>query len=99
MGAKNTANIIPFCHPLPLDFCDIKIQFDHNKKYGAIRINCITKTTHKTGVEMEALVGVTHAALCIYDMLKALSHEIEIVDIKLISKTGGKSDYYGIVDT
>jgi cyclic pyranopterin phosphate synthase len=56
-------------------------------------IDCTTKTTHKTGVEMEALVGATNAALCVYDMLKAVSHDIRIADVKLMEKTGGKSDF------
>lgn len=92
MGAKNTASMIPFCHPLPLEFCDIDIGVDPNRPY-TIRIECITKTTQKTGVEMEALVGATQAALCVYDMLKAVSHDIEITEVKLLSKRGGKSDY------
>ena len=92
MAAKKTAELIPFCHHLPLDSCDIRVdlQVDLSK----IEINCIVKTaSYKTGVEMEALVGATHTALTVYDMLKALSHRIEIQNIKLIEKTGGKSHY------
>ena len=92
MGAKNTAAMIPFCHPLPLDFCDVRIELDPQRA-RTIRVECTTKTTHKTGVEMEALVGATQAALCVYDMLKAASHDIEITEVKLLSKRGGKSDY------
>ena len=62
-------------------------------KSQTIRIDCIVKTTHKTGVEMEAIIGVTHAAVCIYDMLKAVSHDIIISQIQLVSKSGGKSAY------
>jgi len=91
MASKRTADLIPFCHQIPLDVCDIKITF--HAKESCIEVNCITKTTHKTGVEMEALVGASHAALTIYDMLKALSPRIEIASIKLIEKTGGKSDF------
>ena len=92
MGAKNTSNILPFCHPLPLEYIDIKIEIDKMKSQ-TIRIDCIVKTTHKTGVEMEAIIGVTHAAVCIYDMLKAVSHDIIISQIQLVSKSGGKSAY------
>lgn len=92
MGAKNTSNILPFCHPLPLEYVDIKIQID-DEKIRTLRIDCVVKTTHKTGVEMEAIIGVTHAAVCIYDMLKAVSHNIVISQVKLISKSGGKSSY------
>jgi cyclic pyranopterin phosphate synthase len=92
MGAKQTSNLIPFCHPLPLDHCEVKIGVDKALK-NTIRIDCIVKTSHKTGVEMEALVGATLAALCVYDMLKAVSHDIVITDTKLIRKSGGKSDF------
>ena len=92
MGAKNTSNILPFCHPLPLEYVDIKIEIDEIKSQ-TIRIDCTVKTTHKTGVEMEAIIGVTHAAVCIYDMLKAVSHNIIISQIQLVSKSGGKSAY------
>jgi molybdenum cofactor biosynthesis protein MoaC len=91
-GAKNTAGMIPFCHPIPLESCDIKIGF-HPTMERTVKIDCIAKTTNKTGVEMEALVGASTAALCIYDMLKAASHNIVISDVRLVSKTGGKSDF------
>ena len=58
----------------------------------SLQVDCVASTTQKTGVEMEALVGCSSAALCIYDMCKALSHEIVITDVRLVSKTGGKSD-------
>jgi cyclic pyranopterin monophosphate synthase len=92
MGAKNTSNILPFCHPLPLEYVDIKIEID-KETTRTLRIDCVVKTTHKTGVEMEAIIGATHAAVCIYDMLKAVSHNIVISQVKLISKSGGKSSY------
>ena len=89
-AAKRTADLIPFCHPLPLDAIDICIELH---KANSIQIRCTVKTTHKTGVEMEALTGATTAALTIYDMCKSLSHDIVIREVKLIEKTGGKSDY------
>lgn len=91
MGAKRTHELIPFCHPLGLDNCNITIELD--EKNRAI-VDCICKVHHRTGVEMEALTGASIAALTIYDMCKALSHEITIGQTRLISKTGGKQDYF-----
>lgn len=91
MGAKRTADLIPLCHPLPLD--SIKLHFDYEDTTHAISVTATTKVTHKTGVEMEALTAVSIACLTLYDMTKALSHAIVISDIRLIQKTGGKSDY------
>ncbi len=91
MGAKRTHELIPFCHPLGLDNCKITIELD--EKNRAV-IDCICKVHHRTGVEMEALTGASIAALTIYDMCKALSHEITIGQTRLISKTGGKQDYH-----
>lgn len=139
MAVKNTHNLIPFCHPLPIDGCKINIEWRDNKsasgsdrddnddnddnsdnndnndsidnndnngdnnhshvdggreaKGDEIVIDCSVKVTHKTGVEMEALTGASVAALTIYDMCKAVSHDIIISDTRLIEKTGGKSDY------
>jgi cyclic pyranopterin phosphate synthase len=90
MAAKKTHELIPFCHPLGLDSCRITVAVDAS---GHAVIDCITRVEHKTGVEMEALTGATVAALTIYDMCKALSHGMVIVDIRLIEKTGGKSDF------
>lgn len=96
MAAKQTANLIPFCHPIPLEACDIQIYTLDNSKNPdypqQIMIRSEVKTTNKTGVEMEALVAVSHAALTAYDMLKALSHNFVITDVRLLSKTGGKSE-------
>jgi cyclic pyranopterin phosphate synthase len=92
MAAKRTHELIPFCHPLGLDNCRIDIGLDERQR--AV-IDCRCKVHHRTGVEMEALTGATVAALTIYDMCKALSHEIRIVDTRLIAKTGGKEDYCG----
>ena len=91
MGAKRTHDLIPFCHPLGLDNCSITITMD--KDHRAV-VDCTCKVHHRTGVEMEALTGATVAALTIYDMCKALSHEITIRETRLISKTGGKEDYH-----
>ena len=89
MAAKKTHELIPFCHPLGLEKCNIEIAVDGD---SAI-IDCRCKVTHKTGVEMEALTGASVAALTIYDMCKALSHDIVIGETRLISKSGGKRDY------
>jgi len=90
MAAKRTHELIPFCHPLALERCDIDVV---SEKAGRIRIVCRVAVHHKTGVEMEALVGASAAALTIYDMCKALSHDIEIGAVRLVSKTGGKRDF------
>jgi len=91
MGAKKTSELIPLCHPLPLDDCKIEIVPDATKRQVAI--HCRVETHAKTGVEMEALTGATIAALTLYDMAKAVSHGIVIKDVRLLEKTGGKSDY------
>ena len=90
MAAKRTHEIIPFCHPLALERCSVDIASGAN---GRIRIICSVAVHHKTGVEMEALMGATAAALTIYDMCKALSHDIVIESTRLLRKTGGKRDY------
>ena len=90
LGAKKTHELIPFCHPLGLDVCDIRIVLD--EQHRAV-IDCRCAVQHRTGVEMEALTGASIAALTVYDMCKALSHDITIRDTRLISKTGGKEDY------
>ena len=89
MAAKKTHELIPFCHPLGLEDCKLAIEME-----GAdVVIDCRCKVTHKTGVEMEALTGASVAALTVYDMLKAMSHDIVIGETRLISKTGGKQDF------
>lgn len=88
MAAKRTHELIPFCHPLGIENCKITVEMTGN---DAI-VQCTVSVHHKTGVEMEALTGATCAALTIYDMCKALSHEIVIADTRLIEKRGGKSD-------
>ena len=90
MAAKRTHELIPFCHPIPLEDCRLTIEWgDANE----VVIECSVRATHKTGVEMEALTGATVAALTVYDMCKALSHGIENREVQLLAKTGGKSDY------
>ncbi len=89
MAAKRTHELIPFCHPLGLENCKIDIALDGQQAV----IDCRCKVTHKTGVEMEALTGAAVAALTIYDMCKALSHDIVIGETRLLSKTGGKQDF------
>ncbi len=89
MAAKKTHELIPFCHPIAIENCKIDIQ---TNTQGNAAITCTVSLHHKTGVEMEALTGASIAALTIYDMCKALSHDIEITATKLIKKTGGKSD-------
>ncbi len=91
MAAKRTHDLIPLCHPLPLD--KIGLSFEYNDALSSIMVRAVVKVTHKTGVEMEALTAVSVACLTIYDMTKALSHDIVIDDIHLVKKTGGKSDY------
>ena len=90
MAAKKTHDLIPFCHPLGLEKCKITIDVEDQRAI----INCRCKVHHKTGVEMEALTGASVAALTIYDMCKAMSHDIVIGEIRLISKTGGKQDFH-----
>jgi len=89
MGAKRTHELIPFCHPLGLESCRIAIEMEGD----CAVIRCTVSVHHKTGVEMEALTGASIAALTIYDMCKALSHDIVVSDLRLISKDGGKSSY------
>ena len=90
MGAKKTSELIPLCHPLPLDDCQIEIT---RRGLAEVVIHCRAETHAKTGVEMEALAGATIAALTLYDMAKAVSHGIEIKRVRLLEKTGGKSHF------
>mmetsp|Transcript_71346 Transcript_71346/g.168155 ORF Transcript_71346/g.168155 Transcript_71346/m.168155 type:complete len:151 (+) Transcript_71346:147-599(+) len=89
MAVKRTSDMIPFCHPLPIQSC--KIQISSNPSACKITVDCTVRVNHNTGVEMEALTGASVAALTIYDMCKALSHHITITDTRLLSKSGGKS--------
>ena len=90
MAAKKTGELIPLCHPLGLDNCSINISLNEKQE---VVIDCTASITAKTGVEMEALVGASIAALTVYDMCKAMSHDIVIKETKLIEKTGGKRDF------
>jgi cyclic pyranopterin phosphate synthase len=90
MAAKRTHELIPFCHPLGLENCKVEIE---DQRGGEIVIRCEVSIHHRTGVEMEALTGASVAALTIYDMCKALSHEIEISAVRLLEKSGGKRDF------
>ncbi|MCC5869568.1 MAG: cyclic pyranopterin monophosphate synthase MoaC [Gammaproteobacteria bacterium] len=90
MAAKRTHELIPFCHPLPLDDCSIDIRWE---SADTLVIECTVAVTHRTGVEMEALTGASVAALTVYDMCKALSHDIEIAGTRLLAKQGGKRDF------
>lgn len=95
MGAKKTSELIPLCHPLPLDDCRITIECSPALADGSAEavIECVVETHGRTGVEMEALTGASIAALTLYDMGKAVSHDIIIRQVRLLEKTGGKSDY------
>lgn len=90
MAAKRTHELIPFCHPLALTHCGIEIE---QAARGALIVRCRVAVDGRTGVEMEALTGATVAALTIYDMCKALSHDIVIGPVQLLAKRGGKRDF------
>jgi len=87
MAAKRTHELIPFCHPLALESCQVEIS---QPRAGMIEVRCRVSVHHRTGVEMEALTGAAVAALTIYDMCKALSHDIAITDLRLLEKSGGR---------
>ena len=90
MAAKKTGDLIPLCHPLGLENCQISIKVIGKNE---IEILCMASLSGKTGIEMEALMGASVAALTIYDMCKAMSHNIIIKETRLIEKTGGKKDF------
>jgi cyclic pyranopterin phosphate synthase len=87
LAVKRTSELIPFCHPLPIDGCRFDVAWASDT---VLRIECGVKTLHRTGVEMEALTGATVAALTVYDMCKALSHALVIGPARLLAKRGGK---------
>ena len=89
MAAKKTCELIPLCHPLPLD----KISMDIKMKGSRALVEATVATSARTGVEMEALTAASVAALTIYDMCKAFSHDIQILETKLMAKSGGKRDF------
>ena len=89
MGVKKTSELIPMCHPLPIQKCSVDYELDQEK--NRIHVFCTVKTEGKTGVEMEALTGVQVTLLTIYDMCKAIDKHMVMSEIHLIEKTGGKS--------
>jgi cyclic pyranopterin phosphate synthase len=89
LAAKRTHELIPFCHPLPLTSVKIAVA----SARGGLRVTCDVAVTHTTGVEMEALTGASVAALTVYDMCKALSHDIQIGPVRLLAKSGGKRNF------
>ena len=97
MGAKRTADLIPLCHPLPLDKVSVDLAAD--PALPGVRITATARTTGRTGVEMEALTAATVAALTVYDMLKAAQKDMRIEGVRLLSKTGGKSGSFRAPDT
>ncbi len=88
MGVKKTSELIPMCHPLPIQKCSVDYELDEKKPNSCF---CTVKTEGKTGVEMEALTGVQVTLLTIYDMCKAIDKHMVMSDIHLVEKTGGKS--------
>ncbi|WP_436860569.1 cyclic pyranopterin monophosphate synthase MoaC [Staphylococcus caeli] len=94
MAAKNTSDIIPMCHPLPLTGIDVAFSWQENEQSFTLNIEASVTTTGKTGVEMEALTAATTVALTVYDMTKALDKGMVIGETYLISKSGGKSGDY-----
>ena len=92
MGAKNNSMLIPLCHAIAMTKCDVEFELD--EKNSSIKAICTTACVGKTGVEMEAMTGVSVALLTIYDMCKALDRGMEIGQIHLLEKSGGKSGHY-----
>ena len=96
MGAKKTSELIPLCHPLPLDRVDVDLELD--EKEGRINITATAKTTARTGVEMEALTAVSVAALTLYDMCKSVDRGMRIEAVRLVKKSGGRSGDINLED-
>lgn len=92
MAAKRTSDLIPLCHPIPLT--KVSIDFETDDARSALRINASVRTTARTGVEMEAMVAASTAALTVYDMVKAIDRSAIVQTIRLLSKSGGKSGTY-----
>jgi cyclic pyranopterin monophosphate synthase len=95
MAAKRTHELIPFCHPLGIEQCNLTVDMEGDEAV----VRCTVSVHHKTGVEMEALTGASVAALTIYDMCKALSHEIVIGDTRLLAKSGGRHGNFAVTGT
>jgi cyclic pyranopterin monophosphate synthase len=90
-AAKRTAELIPLCHPLPLSFVDVTIEVD--AEAGTVTIRSEARTSGQTGVEMEALTACSVAALTVYDMVKGIERGVEIAEVALLEKTGGRHDW------
>ena len=90
-AAKRTADLIPLCHPLPLSFVDVAIEVD--AQAGTVTIRSEARTSGQTGVEMEALTACSVAALTVYDMVKGIERGVEIAEVGLLEKTGGRHDW------
>ncbi|MBQ7548826.1 MAG: cyclic pyranopterin monophosphate synthase MoaC [Clostridia bacterium] len=91
LGAKRTSELIPLCHTIPIEKIDISFEKESETTLG---IYSFAKCTYKTGIEMEALTAVSVAALTVYDMCKAIDRGMSVEEIKLLEKTGGKTDYH-----
>lgn len=91
-AAKRTDELIPLAHPLPLDLIDVDVDID--VEAGTVTITCSTRTSARTGVEMEAMVGASTGALAVYDMVKGIERGVRVTDVSLLSKTGGRSDWH-----
>jgi cyclic pyranopterin monophosphate synthase len=94
-AAKHTSDIIPYCHPMPVEFVGVEYEFGD----GTILVRATVKAIYRTGVEMEALTAATVAALTLYDMMKMVDEGMTIREVELLSKTGGKSDFTTVSDT
>ena len=90
-AAKRTSELIPLCHPLPLDKIGVELEVDADA--GVVTITTTARVTARTGVEMEALTAASVAALTVYDMVKGIEQGVEIAEVALLAKTGGKRDY------
>jgi cyclic pyranopterin monophosphate synthase len=90
-AAKRTAELIPLCHPLPLSYVDVTVEVEPDA--GLVRVEAEARTTGQTGVEMEAMTACSVAALTVYDMVKGLERGVEIAEVVLVEKTGGRSDW------
>jgi cyclic pyranopterin phosphate synthase len=88
-AAKRTAELIPLCHPLPLSFVDVRIEIHHDR----VEIETEARTSGQTGVEMEALTAASVAALTVYDMVKGIERGVEIAEVVLLEKSGGRHDW------
>ncbi len=91
MAAKRTSELIPLCHPLPLSFVDVRVEVDAER--GRVELEAEARTAGQTGVEMEAMCACSVAALTVYDMVKGIERGVEVAELRLVEKTGGKEDW------